>query len=119
MSEYEVLGGHEHAEFRQHEDGSIELHSSEEDPETGEQIGTVGTLSQDELAQVGETLEAVVYGDEPAEAPDLDDLEMGQHPLFGSIIFVAVDEDGERNEEKGAAFGDPEVIIEAADSLDQ
>lgn len=118
MTEYEVLGGHEFAEFRQHDDGSIELHSNEENPETGEEVGTVGFLSEDELRQVGDTLRSVFEGDESAEVPDLDDMEMGQHPMFGSIIFVAVDEDGERQDDIGAAFGEPEDIIEAADALD-
>lgn len=113
MSEYEVLGGHDNAEFRQHDDG-IDLYSTEED-EDGDEIGLVGTLSTDEMEAVGNTLDDVfnTEGDAEAEAPDLDDMEMGQHPL-GMIVFVHADD-----ESKGAVFGDPQDIIDAANALDE
>jgi hypothetical protein len=117
MTDYTVLGGHENAEFRQHDDGTIELFSHESIE--GEQIGHVGNITADELQAVADKLEAV-FVEESAEdvsVPELDDLEMGQHPIFGTIFLFATDDNGERDKDAGAAFDEPRDIIDAADSL--
>lgn len=117
MADYNVLGGHEYAEFRQHEDGSIELYSMEEDDD-GEELGHVGNITEEEFREVGDTLDSVFNGDEEGvTAPELDDLNLLQHPLFGSLIFTAVDEDGEADFDAGASFSEAQTIIDAADAL--
>jgi hypothetical protein len=113
--DYEVLGGHENVDFRDYGD-HIEVYSTEVDPDTGEQIGHVGVMSHDEMRAVGTCMENLMNQQE-AVPPELDDMEFGQDPVFGAIMFIATDENGEKNMDKGAAFGDPHDIIDAADSL--
>lgn len=116
MSEYEVIGGHDVAEFRLSDD-QITLFSSEEDPETGEELGEVGTMSRDELQSAADVLDRVLNeGEEEVEAPDMDDVAMRQHPLLGNIVFLGKDDDGEIDEDVGAVFS-PDEIIEAAEGL--
>lgn len=117
MTEYEVLGGHDVAEFRRTEE-EIVLHSTEENPKTGEEIGHIGTLTEDELSEAGEVLDRVQSGEaDGVEAPEMDDVAMRQHAIFGWIVFLATDDEGEIDDGKGAVFS-PDEIIEAADSLE-
>lgn len=120
MSEYEVIGGHDVAEFRRDGD-EITVHSTEENPETGEEIGRVGSLSADELREAADTIESVMEGEvESATAPTFDEVavrQMQTHPLAPpGVAFVALDEEGELDDSVGAVF-DHDDVVEAAESL--
>lgn len=114
-NEYTELGGHENAVFRLN-DEQIQIYSTEEDTD-GDEIGVVGNIPRDEFTSFCDDLRGVFEDEEEGiVAPEWDDIVVGQGPL-GGIVFVATDDDGQKDMERGAVFHDPQDIIEAADAL--